>query len=145
MGSDSNQYLPLSLHYRFNPRSRVGSDWKRFIETMINLCVSIHAPAWEATSFDRTDLEKQQVSIHAPAWEATQPDIVSQGFGISFNPRSRVGSDLDGAIAGIQRSMFQSTLPRGKRHQHRIKAGTENSFNPRSRVGSDKMRSRNEH
>ena len=55
------------------------------------------------------------VSIHAPAWGATSLTTQYSQSGISFNPRSRVGSD---------RRVWHL-------HTQRI------SFNPRSRVGSD--------
>ena len=35
----------------------------------------------------------QQVSIHAPAWGATSISLEQARFSFSFNPRSRVGSD----------------------------------------------------
>ena len=55
---------------RFNPRSRVGSDYTG-VRRRGNRNVSIHAPAWGATGA-RLDKEMKE-----------------QGF----NPRSRVGSD----------------------------------------------------
>ncbi len=56
------------------------------------------------------------VSIHAPAWGATcLPEVPSASI-VSFNPRSRVGSDVQS----------------GKGDPETIR------FNPRSRVGSDR-------
>ncbi len=79
-----------------------------------------------------------------------------------FNPRSRVGSDILCGIIHHANRRFQSTLPRGERHQatgNRRRAALFQStlprgerhlfcgslfhsryFNPRSRVGSDVMR-----
>ena len=41
---------------------------------------------------------------------------------LSFNPRSRVGSDLTGQDKKWKFKLFQSTLPRGERHD---KSGTQ--------------------
>ena len=76
--------------------------------------VSIHAPAWGATSTATGEPEDIVVSIHAPAWGATS----SFGF---------IGTPFK----------FQSTLPHGERQQlTRLRAQLK-SFNPRSRMGSD--------
>ena len=40
--------------YYFNPRTRVGCDWKRFKETP-PVRISIHAPAWGATMMGRKE------------------------------------------------------------------------------------------
>ena len=56
----------------FNPRTRVGCDANCVTIGYGTNLVSIHAPAWGATSrfFETSAYEK--VSIHAPAWGATQ-------------------------------------------------------------------------
>ena len=80
-----------------------------------------------------------RVSIHAPAWGATVRGIDPRGATIGFNPRARVGRDVDrrggrnvlpvsihapawGATAGsavVSRAhiSFQSTRPRGARRR----------------------------
>jgi len=82
---------------------------------MIRDTVSIHAPAWGATTTKLTTVlialfqstrprgarhamqeELQQgrdVSIHAPAWGATLRQAVPPQQFLSFNPRARVGRD----------------------------------------------------
>ena len=55
--------------------------------------VSIHAPAWGATSSPSVPLRDRKVSIHAPAWGATDRQQLPQRLTLSFNSRSRVGSD----------------------------------------------------
>ena len=103
----------------FNPRTRVGCDRLSYqyvagyvtfqsthprgvrpdrrssapdVET-----VSIHAPAWGATTvFDRVRM-MLEVSIHAPAWGATRGNYgIHQRKRAGFNPRTRVGCDADG-------------------------------------------------
>ncbi len=63
--------------------------------------------------------------------------IASQLSQISFNPRSRRGSDM---CQTLQRYgyMFQSTLPQGERLDFTGGFSFYPCFNPRSRRGSDK-------
>ena len=79
----------------FNPRTRVGCDTmtSQFCRHFVR--VSIHAPAWGATSLaSHADASATAVSIHAPAWGAT-PSCRPSPAGIPcFNPRTRVGCDL---------------------------------------------------
>ena len=42
------------------------------------------------------------VSIHAPAWGATHKPCGDKYGYLSFNPRSRVGSDADGIVNNIK-------------------------------------------
>ena len=108
---------PHRTELYFNPRSRMGSDGVARGVFRIDMDISIHAPAWGATSGLRTRPVPTQVfqstlphgerqipahpsppglliSIHAPAWGAT--------------PRCR----CRGIVLG-----FQSTLPHGERPQ----------------------------
>ena len=101
----------------FNPRTRVGCDTmtSQFCRHFVR--VSIHAPAWGATSLaSHADASATAVSIHAPAWGAT-PSCRPSPAGIPcFNPRTRVGCD----------------------DLHRQgQSGVPPSFNPRTRVGCD--------
>ena len=54
-----------------------------------------------------------------------------------FNPRSRVGNDLDAKEAKVIANQFQSTFPRGERRGSSGIAVHKMHFNPRSRVGND--------
>ena len=56
-----------------------------------------------------------KISIHAPAWGATSSGMAGcHGHG-DFNPRSRMGSDAYQALVSAQGDIFQSTLPHGER------------------------------
>ena len=59
---------------------------------------------------------KSNVSIHAPAWGATSNSHHSYYILISFNPRARVGRDKIKKAMVKQYGKFQSTRPRGARH-----------------------------
>ena len=77
--------------------------------------VSIHAPAWGATHQRACQDGNVRVSIHAPAWGATGSDRPWTGCRGRFNPRARVGRD-------------------GRRWARRCRS---RCFNPRARVGRD--------
>ena len=76
--------------------------------------VSIHAPAWGATSLAVFAEGRDGVSIHAPAWGATT---------------LRSLSSLP--------TVFQFTLPHGERRDARMGGLPPRRFNSRSRMGSD--------
>ncbi len=55
----------------FNPRPRVGG--RRYLRASIQAqFISIHAPAWGATSIRFRPPLSDTISIHAPAWGATK-------------------------------------------------------------------------
>jgi len=56
--------------------------------------VSIHAPAWGATYAAESVCYMFDVSIHAPAWGATSQSLSLLYSLYSFNPRARVGRDM---------------------------------------------------
>ena len=57
-----------------------------------------------------------------------------------FNPRSRVGNDLQWFVLGLIELLFQSTFPRGERRDAAFTKVFADNFNPRSRVGNDLIR-----
>ena len=99
--------------------------------------ISIHAPAWGATSDGHRHPGHLRISIHAPAWGATTAPYAEGSSTTDFNPRSRMGSDdlrgvkiscLDISIHApawgattpdlstlSSLGIFQSTLPHGER------------------------------
>ncbi len=144
----------------FNPRARVGRDDERSENGDLLLRVSIHAPAWGATTTSLTKKESHgrfnprarvgrdqdkhpqpedtRVSIHAPAWGATMLQMsvndLMQAFQ-STRPRGARHSSVDIAYS---LAAFQSTRPRGARRActyHLLHPCP--CFNPRARVGRD--------
>ena len=80
----------------------------------------------------------ETVSIHAPAWGATSSGVTSLSRGLSFNPRPRVGGDLRRIPLSLINLLFQSTPPRGGRPVlYDCSPVVCYSFNPRPRVGGD--------
>ena len=122
--------------------------------------ISIHAPARGATGRRDSRFRFLDISIHAPARGATAVCRINDCRSVNFNPRSREGSDRHFSSSvcvnddfnprsreGSDRRffshillyvLFQSTLPRGERHQGVIDLHSGlYDFNPRSREGSD--------
>ena len=97
----------------FNPRSRVGNDYD-LAESQHHDAISIHVPAWGTTQGDALNGVRREISIHVPAWGTTQMVLV-----IAIDMR------------------FQSTFPRGERHELDSMHVMPENFNPRSRVGND--------
>ena len=104
--------------------------------TRMREMVSIHASAWEATTFPGGGYCNLEVSIHASAWEATSLAVHRSLGACRFNPRLRMGGDAKRHIAQlpkhgfnprlrmggdrmfqaeIRRKLFQSTPPHGRR------------------------------
>ena len=142
----------------FNPRARVGRDQRRF-ESVMDLVISIHAPAWGATrSWKSTDGSMKfqstrprgarlysninnnydnDISIHAPAWGATGFAFFRCVISAHFNPRARVGRDSRRSPFKAAQEAFQSTRPRGARRHRTHGIQRQQHFNPRARVGRD--------
>ena len=55
------------------------------------------------------------ISIHAPAWGATTLSSSRRMVSSYFNPRPRMGSDTSVSFLSVDRDLFQSTLPHGER------------------------------
>jgi len=79
---------------RFNPRARMGRDATKQTQEAEVYSVSIHAPAWGATSFDGVAVYNQHM------FQSTRPHgarLIFFAFACSmhcFNPRARMGRDL---------------------------------------------------
>ena len=109
-------YLPtfhLQFYIYFDPRSRVGNDAIALIPPIMPL-ISIHVPAWGTTLPDCHSPHCQPFQSTFPRGERRQSKAIIRWL-VYFNPRSRVGNDLQSA------NLFQSP----------------SNFNPRSRVGND--------
>ena len=136
-GARRKEWLPARSRERFNSRARVGRD-SRFHSFPYFDLVSIHAPAWGATSFGLDYRGLANVSIHAPAWGATSILRVRSMSFISFNSRARVGRDLRREATSCGEIAFQFTRPRGARPLHGGLVSHPRRFNSRARVGRDR-------
>ena len=77
--------------------------------------VSIHAPAWGATRANIDDGHQlKRFNPRARVGRDVQHDS-AYGRPTRFNPRARVGRDGPRATLGVVRNAFQSTRPRGAR------------------------------
>jgi len=129
--------IDLQNQTYFNPRPRVGGDRAFCGKRGGREDISIHAPAWGATTYHFYSNRLRPISIHAPAWGATYRhcfflpllsiSIHAPAWGATFilqlahdgqknfNPRPRVGGDC--LHNGTNLSL--------------------SNFNPRPRVGGD--------
>ena len=146
----------------FNPRTRVGCDTPGKTYTFEQCLFQSTHPRGVRPSPSYPPCAKSWVSIHAPAWGATSRRFAS-GTGsasfnprtrvgcdsipaahrcaaVCFNPRTRVGCDITSCTSRSAVRLFQSTHPRGVRHQSRDPfVGQPARFNPRTRVGCDRL------
>jgi len=98
--------------------------------------VSIHAPAWGATSCRKDTYDFRQVSIHAPAWGATsRPALPGTFLYVSIHAPAW-GATEDAKYAQGYK-VFQSTHPHGVRPFGRGQLMPGLCFNPRTRMGCD--------
>ena len=99
-------------------------------------CISIHVPAWGTTADQMAEAAIKGISIHVPAWGTT-------GRHVYFIAKQRISIHVPAwgttPILRNQRSnlVFQSTFPRGERHNDGRQMRDVWNFNPRSRVGND--------
>ena len=150
----------LFVCVHFNPRARVGRDAQSGHQ-QASIRISIHAPAWGATKLRTKATGARTISIHAPAWGATElafidndEDAISihaPAWGATAMEKTlrriieiSIHAPAWGATSLPSRSfchaLFQSTRPRGARHDDEVKIFWRDNFNPRARVGRDHPR-----
>jgi len=81
--------------------------------------------------------ERIYVSIHAPAWGATSDDPVSLSLTVRFNPRARVGRDDVDILYPPPQHVSIHAPAWGATLQVYARSTCRPSFNPRARVGRD--------
>ena len=117
VGRDSCRHPSRRTRYGFNPRARVGRDL-------------LHLRAYLAVD---------RVSIHAPAWGATSSTPTCASRSGCFNPRARVGRDVNTGGLLPQETSFNPRARVGRDSTKSISRwSTRTSFNPRARVGRDR-------
>ena len=121
----------------FNPRTRVGCDLQLVRNVEHEPLISIHAPAWGATTFSWRYSASCMISIHAPAWGATGKYSMQLTLAFSFQSTHPRGVRRHPVKMPLRASKFQSTHPRGVRPSHGRRITIRCHFNPRTRVGCD--------
>ena len=115
-GATSAASRTVSAQDYFNPRSRMGSDVN--IQAMVvELSISIHAPAWGATSMQEAmGLHKWIFQSTLPAWGATSAHQSEDDDEPHISIHApRMGSDINRGIPPHAPRAFQSTPPHGER------------------------------
>ena len=143
----------------FNPHSRVGSDLssqemlvqheqfqstlprgeRRFLSDKGggDLYISIHTPAWGATTMQRLKERRSSISIHTPAWGATLGCFyVKVVFYISIHTPAW-GATGEKGNTHISGSISIHTPAWGATWYPARTRTMNHNFNPHSRVGSD--------
>ena len=92
-----------------------GERQNIFLSTLALIPISIHVPAWGTTVMPYYFSFPVSISIHVPAWETTIAFSFKFPAIFNFNPRSRVGNDINSGIEYQVFLQFQSTFPRGER------------------------------
>ena len=154
---------PMGRDVGFNPRARVGRDCGRGLRLHPGKEFQSTRPRGARHALQRRRVRWLGVSIHAPAWGATSgpPSELCRGYAFqSTRPR---GARRAPKSRGHAVTMFQSTRPRGARLASpdaiscpllvsihapawgatcvgRILCLTVGGFNPRARVGRDQPR-----
>ncbi len=116
-GATCNSVLLASADARFqstHPRGVRQCGWRDFCGWS---SISIHAPAWGATC-------DQPRNAKSRAFQSTHPHGVRPAKGKTgafnpdnFNPRTRMGCDIDAHSAVMSVFRFQSTHPHGVRQE----------------------------
>ena len=114
-GHDAKVRLLRLRYFYFSPRAHVGRD--DLIERHRALSrISIHAPAWGAT-FLQDGFSHLRPNFNPRARVGRDPRHQSiPHVRFNFNPRARVGRDGKIAMDVVVQLKFQSTRPRGARH-----------------------------
>ena len=98
----------------FNPRARMGRD-QLPVKQVLQRHVSIHAPAWGATTALSMD-NSSGTGFNPRARMGRDPHCEGLFFSsTSFNPRARMGRDTSSFSCCFSASVFQSTRPHGAR------------------------------
>ena len=123
----------------FNPRARVGRDSPAASYRPHSRMFQSTRPRGARQELHKNQLQWRVVSIHAPAWGATTPAATGTGSGtfqstrprgarrmasndrsynISFQSTRPRGARHEGLSLNLQLVVFQSTRPRGARRVH---------------------------
>ncbi len=123
--------------WSFNPRARVGRD------TLCPRCEEREEkfqstrPRGARLKAQTMQQAERPVSIHAPAWGATSQWRIRSWQALRFNPRARVGRDRNTHPCSASNSRFNPRARVGRDTRERRRMKWQRGFNPRARVGRD--------
>ena len=84
MGSDDAEGANQEKSHHFNPRSRMGSDHPHDVFQYVSSIFQSTLPHGERPHVTFKTLRTRCISIHAPAWGATSAGGSSSSFGLQF-------------------------------------------------------------
>ena len=129
-------YLELMMSFQSTPPH--GERRYHRLADSHHFRISIHAPAWGATSTFHLNIRINDISIHAPAWGATY-----NAYHHAHHVRISIHAPAWGATAGCRGASGQETIsihaPAWGATVLRpvLLRNTVLHFNPRPRMGSD--------
>ena len=132
--------LNQSLRFRltsFNPRARVGRDGRQRGSSLRPRCFNPRARVGRDPVGCRGIIVRWRVSIHAPAWGATSGIVLRSVVSSCFNPRARVGRDTSRSGTWTSFGGFNPRARVGRDLLIALLLSSQTSFNPRARVGRD--------
>ena len=118
----------------------MGNDCPTWSTTLPGSIFQSTFPRGERRHTDDLRCSFEGISIHVPSWGTTVNCCHCRSHSRNFNPRSLVGNDAIAFFIPPESITFQSTFPRGERHQRPGSGKAQQDFNPRSLVGNDKLR-----
>ena len=121
----------------FNPRARMGRDVAFGLPVDSFITFQSTRPHGARPMLGAMRIWGLQVSIHAPAWGATSQTRQGAAYRPGFNPRARMGRDMNSSRPSVRSYRFQSTRPHGARLRRGKLRQRHWSFNPRARMGRD--------
>ena len=133
------QWAVFLLGESFNPRSRTGSDRARVQTSACSRRLQSTLPHGERRATVRFRGFRCGLQSTLPHGERRPADVRVVPAGCGFNPRSRMGSDVDEGLHA-QRQLASIHAPaRGATRARAATSSATTRFNPRSRTGSDAM------
>ena len=103
---------------RFNPRAHAGRDVSVWETILPSVSFQSTRPRGARQASTDPAVIRLRVSIHAPTRGATITQDHRRAGCTSFNPRAHAGRDLEQVLLLTRLQRFQSTRPRGARHDY---------------------------
>ena len=127
----------MSQNFRFNPRSREGSDLSGRLYFSTIHCFNPRSREGSDKSGRNTNGRMTKFQSTLPRGERRlSPAHIDGPLHVSIHAPAR-GATEDVRMICQRPFVFQSTLPRGERHDFTPVFSNLSCFNPRSREGSD--------
>ena len=137
VGRDNLAVVVAALPLSFNPRARVGRDGADSAAAFARIEFQSTRPRGARPLYLPFVKNTLRVSIHAPAWGATRRPHDPCLSSVCFNPRARVGRDIQAILFASGKGSFNPRARVGRDGYAITQTFALDGFNPRARVGRD--------